>query len=619
MPTCTALMRGFEFGPWAVIPQRGLIRNGAAEHKLEPLVMDVFVALASRDGEVVSKEQLIDEVWGGRPQTDDVITRCISALRRGLADDAKDPRFIETVQRRGYRVMQPVVLPDAAGQSPGSTARTSLRTDLVLLAVGFIAVALIAWFALIGRAPPGGQDPFASVAVYPFECLLEDGDTGRHLCFGFAEQAITSLNEVGGVRIVRKRNLFEADRAIEEDSVVTGSVQIIADDVRIAARLEDARTGEVTWSDTFDGDRDAIFKLQQRVGNGLRGALDDDFVAAAPDGAVSYAAAEAYALGRYIFEQRDHDRIEEAIAQFEEAIRLDASFGAAWLGLAYMYSIWPDYDLRIDRWSSFDKALEVIAEGVRRDPSIEEAAGTVYGYVYHKQNRWGEAMAQTLKAVSAESPGADDYHWHSRVLASVGRLDESLEFARLGAAQDPEYPVIMSRLAIASFWVDDLGNARRYFDIANRMELEASIHSLAYSLFLIRTRQFDAAAAMATRALGEISLPSAWVGPVFAGIADPAARASALQRLGALDDSGEMPANIIMTLSVLLGDVDRAMRVARGMVTGESIFEPEIIYTEEFREFRQHPGFDAFTREIGLQAYWDEAGCHWEDDSIVCP
>ena len=555
MPTCTALMRGFELGPWAVIPERSLIRNGAAEHKLEPLVMDVFVALASRDGEVVSKEQLIDEVWGGRPQTDDVITRCISALRRGLADDAKDPRFIETVQRRGYRVMQPVILPDAAGRAPGDmpgdTAGTSLRTDLVLLAVGFIAVALIAWFALIGRAPPGGQDAFASVAVYPFECLLEDGDTGRHLCFGFAEQAITSLNEVGGVRIVRKRNLLEADHAIEEDSVVTGSVQIIADDVRIAARLEDARTGEVTWSDTFDAGRDAIFELQRRVGNGLRGALDDDFVAAAPDGAVSYAAAEAYALGRYIFEQRDHDRIEEAISQFEEAIRLDATFGAAWLGLAYMYSIWPDYDLRIDRWSSFDKALEVIAEGVRRDPSIEEAAGTVYGYVYHKQNRWGEAMAQTLKAVSAESPGADDYHWHSRVLASVGRLDESLEFARLGAAQDPEYPVIMSRLAIASFWVDDLGNARRYFDIANRMELEASIHSLAYSLFLIRTRQFDAAAAMATRALDEISLPSTWVGPVFAGIADPAERASALQRLGALDDSGGMPANIIMTLSVL--------------------------------------------------------------------
>jgi DNA-binding winged helix-turn-helix (wHTH) protein/TolB-like protein/Tfp pilus assembly protein PilF len=618
MPTYTALMRGFDFGPWTVIPERGLIRNGDVEHKLEPLVMDVFVVLASHDGEVVSKDQLIESVWQGRPQTDDVITRCISALRRGLADDAKNPAFVETVQRRGYRVMQAVTLPAANERPTDVAAGRSRRPELALLAVGFVAVLLIAWFALSDRAPRVSEESFASVAVYPFDCLLEEGDSGRHLCFGFAEQAITALNEVGGVRIVRKRSLFDPAQTVEEASIVTGSVQIIADAVRIAARLEDARTGEVAWSDTFDASRDGIFDLQRRVGNGLRGALDGDFVAAATGGTVSFAAAEAYALGRYLFEQRDHDRIEEAIAQFEEAIRLDAAFGAAWLGLAYTYSIWPDYDLRIDRWSSFDKALDVIAEGVRRDPSIEAAAGTVYGYVYHKQNRWGDAMSQTLKAVSAESPSADDYHWHSRVLASVGRLDESLQYARLGAARDPEYPVSMSRLAIASFWVDDLENAKRYFDIANRMELEASIHSLAYSLFLIRTGQVDAAAAMAARAMEEISLPSDWVAPVFAGIANAEERASALERLGALQESGEMPANVIVTLSVLLGDVDRAMRVARGMASGQSVFEPEIIYIEEFREFRRHPDFDTFTREVGLEAYWDAAGCRWQDDSVVC-
>lgn len=619
MPTYKTLMRGFDFGPWTVIPERGLIRKADVEHKLEPLVMDVFVVLASHGGEVVSKDQLIETVWKGRPQTDDVISRCISALRRGLADDAKNPAFIETVQRRGYRIMQPVTVSDAHDRMPGVTEGKSLRPDPILLAVGFIAVALVASFMLLDRAPTVGEESFASVAVYPFDCLLEESDSGRHLCFGFAEQAITALNEVSGVRIVRKRSLFDPSQPVEEDSIVTGSVQIIADDVRIAARLENASTGEVAWSNTFDASRNGVFDLQRRVGNGLRSALDEDFVALPTDGSVSFAAAEAYALGRYLFEQRDHDRIEEAIAQFEEAIRLDAAFGDAWLGLAYTYSIWPDYDLRVDRWSSFDKALDVISEGVRRDPSIAEAAGTVYGYVYHKQNRWGDAMAQTLKAVSAESPGADDYHWHSRVLASVGRLDESLEFARLGAARDPEYPVSMSRLAIASFWVDDLESAGRYFDIANRMDLEASIHSLAYSLFLIRSGQFDAAAVMATRAMEAISLPSDWVGPVFAGISNPAERASALERLGALHDAGEMPANIILTLSVLLDDVDRAMQVARGMATGESVFEPEIIFIEEFREFRQHPGFAAFVREIGLEAYWDEAGCRWQDDSVVCP
>jgi DNA-binding winged helix-turn-helix (wHTH) protein/TolB-like protein/Tfp pilus assembly protein PilF len=620
MPTYTELMRGFEFGPWTVIPERGLIRDGETEQKLEPLVMDVFVVLASHGGEVVSKDQLIHEVWNGRPQTDDVITRCISALRRGLGDEARNPCFIETVQRRGYRVMLPAKLPEPAPQLAASEARDSMRPDVVMIGVGFIAVVLIAWFAIIDRSPPVTEGGFASVAVYPFDCLLEASDSGRHLCFGFAEEAISSLNEVEGVRIVRKRKLFDPAEPVQEDSMVTGSVQIIADNVRIAARLEDARSGIVTWSETFDADRDGIFALQRQVGNGLRGALDDDFVAAPVEAApVDYAAAEAYALGRYLFEQRDHDRIEEAIAQFEEAVRIDPSYGSAWLGLAYTYSIWPDYDLRIDRWSSFDKALEIIAEGVERDPSIAAAAGTVYGYVYHKQNRWADAMANTLKAINAESPSADDYHWHSRVLASVGRLDESLEYARRGAAVDPEYPVIMSRLAIASFWVNDLDNAQRYFDIANRMELEASIHSLAYSLFLIRTQRFDEAAARAARALEEIDLPADWVEPVFDGIADPAARDAALVRLERLDASGEMPANIIMTLSVLLGDVDRAMRVARGMAGGDSVFEIEIIFIDEFSGFRAHPEFSVFIEEVGLADYWDNAGCRWTDDAVECP
>jgi DNA-binding winged helix-turn-helix (wHTH) protein/TolB-like protein/Tfp pilus assembly protein PilF len=613
-------MRGFEFGPFTVIPERGLVRDGETEQKLEPLVMDVFVVLASHGGEVVSKDQLIDAVWDGRPQTDDVITRCISALRRGLGDTARDSRFIQTVQRRGYRVMLPVSMPESPQAMPAEETRAPVRPGVRMIAVGFIAVILIAWFAIVDRSPPVTENEFASVAVYPFECLLEANDSGRHLCFGFAEEVISSLNELEGVRIVRKRKGFDPSDQIEEDSIVIGSVQIIANNVRIAAQLESARTGEVNWSDSFDSDRDGIFDLQRDVGNGLRGALDPDFDPAVSTAEpVSFAAAEAYALGRYLFEQRDHDRIEEAIAQFEEAIRIDPSYGPAWLGLAYTYSIWPDYDLRIDRWNSFDTALEVIAEGVERDPSITAAAGTVYGYVYHKQNRWADAMSNTLKAVNAETPDADDYHWHSRVLASVGRLDESLETARRGAVLDPEYPVIMSRLAIASFWVSDLENAERYFDIANRMELEASIHSLAYSLFLIRTERFSEAAERAAQALNEINLPSDWVEPVFAGIADPAARDSALALLDRLDASGEMPANIIMTLSVLLGDVDRAMRVARGMASGDSVFEIEIIYIDEFREFRAHPDFAAFVEEVGLTDYWQGAGCRWIDDAVSCP
>ena len=615
MPTYTELMRGFEFGPWSVIPERGLIRDGDEEHRIEPLVMDVFVVLASHGGEVVTKDQLIDEVWDGRPQTDDVITRCISALRRGLNDDARHPEYIETVQRRGYRVMKPVVQPDAA-PVVAPDDEPSVRPDLVMIAVGFIAVVAIAWFALIDRDGGRFSDEIASIAIYPFECLQDAREPGEHLCFGFAEETISALKRVEGMQIIRKRNAYDSTDQLAEDSIVTGSVQIIADQVKIAAQLENATSGAVMWSDTFDGDRNDIFELQREVADGLLSFLDPDLeqTLAATREPANYAAAEAFALGRYLFEKRDHDSIREAIEQFKEAIRQDPDYGPAWLGLAYTYSIWPDYDLTIDRWATFDLALETIGDGVEADPTIREAAGTVYGYIYHKQNLWTEAMANTTMAVNGDSPEADAYHWHSRVLASVGRLDEALVYARLGAELDPDYPALMSRLAIASFWVNDMENAGRY-----RMEFGASINSLAYALYLIRTGAIEDAKSWAIIGLERNRFDASWVSPIFDGIADIQQRPQAIATLEQLAGAGALPANVLVTLWVLLEEPARAMTVARQLEGPGSLFELEIIYIDEFREFRRLPEFQDFAREARLSDYWDTAGCTWVDDKVECP
>ena len=79
-----------------------------------------------------------------------------------------------------------------------------------------------------------------------------------------------------------------------------------------------------------------------------------------------------------------------------------------------------------------------------------------------------------------------------------------------------------------------------------------------------------------------------------------------------------MTDNVIMTISILLGDVDRAMTVARGLATGDSVYEIEIIYVEEFREFRRHPDFGEFVESVGLQRYWDEANCTLIEDRVAC-
>ena len=112
---------GFVAGEWTVYPSRNLLVRGAEHAKLEPRVMDVLVQLAERAGEVVSKEELVARVWEGRYVTDDVLAVTIYALRKALGDDARHPRYVETVSRRGYRWIADVA-PAAETAAAGAAA-----------------------------------------------------------------------------------------------------------------------------------------------------------------------------------------------------------------------------------------------------------------------------------------------------------------------------------------------------------------------------------------------------------------------------------------------------------------------------------------------------------------
>ena len=98
----------FRLGPWVVQPSQNTISNNGNTTRLEPKMVEVLVCLAESPGETVSKEQLIRRVWGDTFVTDDVLTRCISELRKALEDETKAPRVIETIPRKGYRLLEKV-------------------------------------------------------------------------------------------------------------------------------------------------------------------------------------------------------------------------------------------------------------------------------------------------------------------------------------------------------------------------------------------------------------------------------------------------------------------------------------------------------------------------------
>src|SRR5215471_7362585 len=98
----------FRVGEWLVLPQLNTISNGDAAKRIEPKIMEVLVYLASHPLEVISKEKIIQAIWGSRFVTDEVLTTAICELRKALGDEAKNPRFIQTIPKKGYRLIAPV-------------------------------------------------------------------------------------------------------------------------------------------------------------------------------------------------------------------------------------------------------------------------------------------------------------------------------------------------------------------------------------------------------------------------------------------------------------------------------------------------------------------------------
>ncbi len=107
------LLQGFRVGPWKIEPLRGAVTgpHGEAQH-LEPKVMDVFVLLAKQANQLVTRDQLLDAAWSGHVAADELLTRAISEIRHALHDDRRDLKYIETVPKRGYRLIGDIYLPD---------------------------------------------------------------------------------------------------------------------------------------------------------------------------------------------------------------------------------------------------------------------------------------------------------------------------------------------------------------------------------------------------------------------------------------------------------------------------------------------------------------------------
>jgi DNA-binding winged helix-turn-helix (wHTH) protein len=154
-------------GEWKLRPAEGLLARDGKEIHLRPRAMEVLAMLATRPGRVVSKGEIFAEVWEGNAVEDGALAHCISEIRNALGDTPRDPRYIETLPKRGYRLVAPVA--DAPPESPESPDAKHGGRRLGALVVAGVLAGLLAWWTMagLGREAPGRRSPCSDSPTSP--------------------------------------------------------------------------------------------------------------------------------------------------------------------------------------------------------------------------------------------------------------------------------------------------------------------------------------------------------------------------------------------------------------------------------------------------------------------
>lgn len=288
-------------GDWLVDPASSEVSRKGQTTRLDLRAMRLLLCLAAKPGEVVSIEELLNQGWAGVIVSSDSVYQAVTSLRRQLGDDARQPKYIETVPRLGYRMLAKVQ-PSAESSAPvanspqqtASPARLSstssrVRAGLALaLAVAFcLALAIISVLhssnsSAAASSQAAAQQPEKSIAVVPFLDLTE-GMVEETFADGMTEELIDKLSKVTELMVPsatasfyykgRKIPIADLAKNLGVVYLLDGSVRKSGGRVRVAARLIRADNGYVMWTETYDRAFDDILTVQDDIANKVTAAL----------------------------------------------------------------------------------------------------------------------------------------------------------------------------------------------------------------------------------------------------------------------------------------------------------------------------------------------------------
>lgn len=464
-------------------PNRYELRRKGRNVPLEKIPMDLLILLLEKKGDLVSREEIIERIWGKGVFVDSEggTNTAIRKIRQALHDDPENPRFIQTVVGRGYRFLTPITVAEKSARgldaglanaaANGQAAPRELRSSHSWILWSAASVLVVFVLALLGLNVRGSRDwllgrpaPAAirSLAVLPLEDLSRNPDE-EYFADGMTDELITDLAQIREVRVISRtsvmrfkgarRPLPEIARELNVDAVVEGTVVRSGGRVRVRAQLVRAADDRHLWAETFERELQDVLALQSEIASAIARQVQVKLLPGPPGGsyAVKPAAYEAYLRGRFAWNKRSEVALQEGIEQFQKAIAIDPTYAAAYSGLADSFTTL-GYLSYIAPKEAFPQARAAAMKALDLDATLAEPHASLAYVRFYYDWDWPKAEAEFKQAIALNPNYATAHDWYSYYLTAMGRPDEALAEIRRAQELDPLSVVISTDQGFQLFY-----------------------------------------------------------------------------------------------------------------------------------------------------------------------
>jgi TolB-like protein/DNA-binding winged helix-turn-helix (wHTH) protein/Flp pilus assembly protein TadD len=641
-------VRSFRFGVFEIDLRAGELRKRGTRIRLQSQPLMLLLALLKQPGEIVTRDELRRTLW---PEDtfvdfDHSLGTAVNKIREVLGDSATNPRFIETLPRRGYRFIAPV---ETVGESEGKPivtqdpavkqepaardltqagehdpvdlrqaaaiaprSRPTLRWQIYAFALVLLSAGL---FALIIRRI-GSPAPIRSLAVLPLE-NLSGNPSQDYFSDGMTDELITELGQIGELRVISRTSVMtykgarkplpQIARELNVDAVVEGTVLRSANRVRITAQLILASTDKHLWAQSYEAELLDVLALQKEVARAIAGQIriklnpNEQAVLKQPK-AVNAEAYEAYLKGRYFWNKRTGEGLKKAVDYFNRAIGKDPTYAQAYAGLADSYALMGDWEYGVlPPAEAFPKAKAAAAKALALDNTLGEAHTSLAFVLDLFDWDWGTAEKEYRQAVDLSPNYATAHQWYAWHLIVLGRNDEAIAEMRRAKSLDPLSLIIGTDMA------DALLIARRYDESIRQsretlgMDPDFAVSHFQLGQAFVQKHMYIEGIAELRKAIGFSGGNKTFRSNLAYAYAASGRKSEALKILDDLhngSNDGFSHASEIALIHVGLDEKDQAMIWLERAYTER--FNPSVLMRPCFDPLRSDPRFQILLRRMGL-------------------